>query len=354
MKNHVSSKNAVIRSEGELTHHFRQLLKVDKELKWRTPAHDSIHSRPEGLELKLDATVNRFKLIYSLKPSIPELQSIITNWSGSIPPLLVAPELVPRILEFCREKRFAAIDLNGRAYVRGKGLLVDRGALPGRNFRFELEPRNVFVGKSASIVRTLLTDRDRAWVQSELVSRTKASSGLVSRIVQHLISQNYLEKQSAREFRIRDPFGLIDAWVKADDFNRRAQTTRYSVFANDPLGIARELNHWAKDQSVAIAFTQWVAAWLRHPYTEPAIASAYVARLPEPATLKRLDLRMVDDAGKIWLHVPIDEGVFLETKIVKGFPIVSDAQIYLDLQQTGLRGPEQASALRHWEGFCRP
>jgi len=31
-----------------------------------------------------------------------------------------------------------------------------------------------------------------------------------------------------------------------------------------------------------------------------------------------------------------------------------DAQIYLDLQKTGLRGPEQASALRNWEGFCRP
>jgi len=121
VNNDVSSKNAVIRYESELIHHFGQLLKVDKELKWRTLAQDSTHSRPEGLELKLDATVNRFKPIYSLKPSIPELQSIITNWSGSIPPLLVAPELVPRILEFCREKRFAAIDLNGRAYVRSKG-----------------------------------------------------------------------------------------------------------------------------------------------------------------------------------------------------------------------------------------
>ena len=57
---------------------------------------------------------------------------------------------------------------------------MDRQALPGRNFRFELEPRNVFVGQSARLIRSLLTGRDRVWAQSELVTRARASSGLVS------------------------------------------------------------------------------------------------------------------------------------------------------------------------------
>jgi hypothetical protein len=217
-----------------------------------------------------------------------------------------------------------------------------------------LEPRNVFVGKSASIVRSLLTDRDRVWVQSELVSRTKSSSGLVSRIVQHLISQGFLEKQSPREFRLHDPLGLIDAWVKADDFNRRATLTRYTAFGGSPLEVARQLESWAREQSVPIAFTQWIAGWLRHPYTEPVVTSAYVTRLPEAATLERLGLRPVNDAGKVWLYVSTDEGVFLETQTVQDLPLASDAQIYLDLQKTGLRGPDQAAALRNWEGFCRP
>jgi hypothetical protein len=62
--------------------------------------------------------------------------------------------------------------------VRAEGLLVDRRSLSGRDFHFELEPRNVFVGKSARIIRSLLTDRDRVWSQGELVERTNASSGL--------------------------------------------------------------------------------------------------------------------------------------------------------------------------------
>jgi hypothetical protein len=70
--------------------------------------------------------------------------------------------------------------------------------------------------------------------------------------------------------------------------------------------------------------------------------------------LEQLGLRRVNEAGKVWLFVPTDEGVFLETQTVRDLPLVTDAQIYLDLLGTGLRGPDAADALRHWEGFCRP
>lgn len=353
MKTSDFSKSAVIRYESELVHHFRQLLDDDAELAWLSPSGNSAQERLPWVELKLDAQARRFKPVYSLKPSIPELESILITWSDPLPPLLVAPELIPRILDFCRQKRLAAVDLNGRVYLRAEGLLVDRRSLPGRDFRYELEPRNVFVGKSASIIRSLLTDRDRVWTQGELLHRTKASSGLVSRIVQHLISQGFLEKQSAREFRLVDHPGLINAWAKADDFHRRSTHTRYTTFGGDTLEIAKKFQTWAQEQSVPIAFTQWLAAWLRHPYTEPVITSAYVARLPEAATLEQLGLRPVNDAGKVWLFVPTDEGVFLETQTVRELPLVTDAQIYLDLLPTGLRGPDAATALRNWEGFCR-
>jgi hypothetical protein len=346
------SKQVDIRSESELLHHFKQLAEADPDLKWST-SQETPHAKPPWVELRLDERPERFQPLYLLKPSIPDLQFRLADWDSPNPPLLVVPELPARILDFCRSRRLAALDLNGRTYIRLPGLLIDRRPLPGRHFRFQLEPRNIFVGKSERIIRTLLTDRDYVWSQGELVERTRASSGLVSRIVQHLTSQGFIEKRSPRQFHLIDPLGLIDAWVKADDFNRRAHTTRYTVFVSNPFGIAQGLNQWAESQSVRIAFTQWIAAWLRRPYTEPVITCAYVDRLPEPATLERLALRPVSDAGKIWLHVPSDEGVFLETKTAQGLPIVSDAQIYLDLQQTGLRGPDQATALRDWEGFCR-
>ncbi|HWX23030.1 MAG TPA: helix-turn-helix domain-containing protein [Candidatus Binatia bacterium] len=354
MKSTDFSKQADISHESELVHYFRQLVDADPDLQWHVPPQAPSQDRLSSVELRLDDRSERFKPLYFLRSSIRELESRVDGWDAPNPPLLVVPELSPRVLELCRQKRLAAIDLNGRAYIRVPGLLVDRGPLPGRHFRFQLEPRNVFVGKSARIIRTLLTDRDRAWTQRELVDRTQASQGLVSRILQHLTSQGFIEKKGTRAFRPGDPLGLIGAWVKADDFARRNTTTRYTALGGAPLETARQLKSWADQQSVRIAFTQWIAGWLRHPYTEPVIASAYVASLPETATLERLGLRSVNDAGKVWLHVPDDDGVFLETQKIQDLPLASDAQIYLDLQQTGLRGPDQADALRNWEGFCRP
>lgn len=303
----------------------------------------------------LDGKDHRFKPVYALKPSLPELESLVrTSKKGEPSPILIAPELSSRVLDFCRQHRLNALDLNGRVYLRAEGLLVDRRALPGRNFRFELEPRNAFVGKSARIVRCLLTDRDRVWGQRELVARTKASSGLVSRIAKHLLHQGFIEKKSAREFCLREPLALLDAWAEADNFARRSRTARYSVFGGSPMELAQRLHQFAADQSLSIAFTQWTAAWLRHPYTEPVVVSAYVAQLPSDSALESIGLRPVGDEGKVWLHVPDDAGVFLETQTVRGLPLATDAQIYLDLLKTGLRGPEHAAALRQWEGFCRP
>jgi hypothetical protein len=79
-----------------------------------------------------------------------------------------------------------------------------------------------------------------------------------------------------------------------------------------------------------------------------------VPQLPPADLLASLGLQPVADGGRVWFHLPSDEGVFRETRLVNDLPVVSDAQIYLDLQDTGLRGPEQAHALRESSVFCRP
>ena len=69
---------------------------------------------------------------------------------------------------------------------------------------------------------------------------------------------------------------------------------------------------------------------------------------------EKLGVREVSSGGKLWLITPKDVGVFQAIRRVDGIPIVCDVQIYLDLLQVGLRGPDQAEALRAWEGFRKP
>lgn len=355
MKITTSSKSGVIRHGNELAAHFRQLMQDDPDLRWSFDVEGLTLAEggSDRLALDLDGTRFEFRLIQALKPSVPWVEKLDTS-SATPRALLLTPELSPRVLAACKQRGVAALDLNGRVWLRAPGLLVDRGPLQGRSFRYELEPRNIFVGKSARIIRSLLTDRDRVWTQAEIARRSGASSGLISRIIQHLISQGFVEKITAREFRLRDWLGLIDCWADADSFPKRVRTTLYAGFFGSPQELAQRLQRWAELEKVKLAFTQWTAAWTRHPYTEPAVCSAYIDRPLGAFALDELGLRPVTDGGKLWLHTPDDGGLFNETQHRGDLTLVSDAQIYLDLQRTGLRGPDAASALREWEGFCRP
>ena len=83
-------------------------------------------------------------------------------------------------------------------------------------------------------------------------------------------------------------------------------------------------------------------------------AGEHVSRLPGAVDLDQLGLRPVTEGGRLWLRVPDDAGLLTETQTTGPLNLATDAQIYLDLQRTGLRGPDAATALREWEGFCRP
>ena len=352
----ILSKQTSISHANELAREFSRLISTDPDLTWLSPLSTPNGNVLPSLDLSFDGKKISFRPFFSLSPSLNELKSLAEAKRSDhtvFQPLLVTPRLSSRTLDFCRLHALNAIDLNGRTYIRAKGVLIDRKDLPGRNYVFELEPRNVFVGKSARIVRSLLSQRDRVWAQSELVARSRASSGLVSRIIKHLTHQGYLERTGTRNFRVHDSLALLDHWASADNFAKRTATARYSAFGDSPLELAKKIDALLNDNSIKVAFTQWIAGWLRHPYTEPVVVSAYVSYLPSEKVLETIGLRPVTEAGKLWLHVPDDEGVFLETQNVRELPLVSDAQIYLDLLKTGLRGPDQAQALRNWEGFCR-
>lgn len=365
-----------IREEAEMVPLFADLLAGDPDLTWVLPEAAVADQPLPSVELELEGHRQSFKPVYDLKPSQAAMSRMLRKAKGSTPLLLTA-ELTDHLHQLCRKLKLCAMDLNGRAHLRAPGLLVDRGALPGRTYKLEVEPRNIFVGKSARIVRTLLTDRDRDWSQRDISQRTQASAGLISRVLQHLTKQGWLEKAGQYNYRLAALHGLLTAWGESDDLWSRTQTMRLAAPERSPLEVAHELRAWAKSRQVSIAFTHELASSLRHPGTlpsdaEPRITAAYLSRFPEPATLEMMNLKPlglegVDSAnpsGELWLHVPDDEGVFLETQPSFRFvpilhqhlnldlPLVSDAQLYLDLLKTTAPGPARAGALLEWGRFC--
>lgn len=340
----------VIHSEVELVDALRKVL--DKSI-FRVVFHEGVSpSRRHDLILKIESEgcSATFDAVCKLNPSVPVLDGITASASGKNHPLLIAVKLSESLVEQCRQRGLSCLDLNGRIWIKTPGLLIDRN-VPNLAVRYRLAESEIrfFSPKSTRLPRALLHSPDRVWRQADLAAETNLSQGLLSRLLNYAANQGWVEG-SRGDWKLANAEALLDAWEREDNFAKRVTLKQYSTLEPNLRTIAHLLLDRTNGE---LAFTQWFAASLRHPYTDLPIVSAYRRNFPTDEELRALNYREVGDGGKIWILVPRDEGLFRSLQKVEGLPLVGDAQIYLDLIHAGLRGPEQAKALREWQGFCR-
>ena len=293
------------------------------------------------------------KSILPIYPLLYPSRKLLTEISDHKQRLLLSPHLPDSLATDLRREGISHADLNGRFFVQTPGLVLDRRP-SGSRYRNPESNVDVFSLKSSRIPRALLAHRNKVWTQEELTQRTGVSRGLVSRILKALQEEEWItqtikaSRTQPAQYVLSQFDKLLDAWKAVDHWNDRVTTQQFSLLSSDPDEIARKVTDFAGTDEVA--FTQWYAAHLRHPYTTPPVVSAYVIYR------RHLDLplgRKVNSGGNLWLMYPEDDGLFLEKQRVNGLHLVPDAQIYLDLIGTGQRGPDQAEALRQWEGFAQ-
>jgi hypothetical protein len=347
-------KETIVTSERELAVSLRNYLSRIELPRFRLTGNT--HNSPQfddDLEVQFDNRTHRFVVEYKLNPSVRDVETMANRpLPEDCLPILVGVRLTDSLVSHCKRQKINCLDLNGRIWIRTKGLLIDKNE-PRREERVVLadSPVDFFSQKSSRLARVLLTYRNRSWKQSELAAQTELSQGLLSRLLRYASNQGWVDGEGTRaSWRIIEPDGLLDAWEKADKWEKRAVVRQYSTLESDFDRLARSL----LEQPVGeLAFTQWFAANLRFPYTEPPVLSAYLRSLPDDQILSKLRLREVGNGGKLWIIIPSDPGVFRTQRNIQGLPIVADVQIYLDLVHAGLRGPDQARELRKWEGFCK-
>ncbi|MDQ8199379.1 type IV toxin-antitoxin system AbiEi family antitoxin [Pelagicoccus enzymogenes] len=303
------------------------------------------------LRIEFDQQKKSFPIAWTLHPKRGAFAD--EKKRKSFTGIFAAPQIPDLLADDLRKWGINHADLNGRLFIATLGLHIDRSPRKIRYKNPENEPK-LFTGKASRIARALLYQKRKSWTQDELQAFTETSPGYVSRLLNALEDAAYLQKTGPGTrtapaiYKVSDPDGLLDAWVQADDFRKRVQIYEYSVLSSSNDQIARDTLEAIGRES--IAFTQWYAAWLRRAHTTPPIVSAYVGA----EVIKRFKLgRSVDSGGNLWLIVPKDEGVFQGIQQVKGFPLVSDPQIYLDLIKSGQRGPEAAEELRKSPSFAR-
>src|SRR5881394_1443228 len=264
--------------------------------------------------------------------------------------LLLAPFISEESAKICTKAGIGYADLAGNARLAFDQVFIEtRGA--DNPFREKRETRSLFAPRATRVLRVLLQGPLRPWKVTELADSARVSLGWVSAVRQQLLAREWAGEEPGG-LRIRKPGAVLDAWVKADDWEKRTRTHEYSVLLADPLELAEKLKDVLRDEPPV--FTQWIAGWLRHPYTTPVVVTAYVKEFPDETLIKEklLGRRVSAGGGGLRLVLPKDEGVLNPSQTVRGFQLVSDVQIYLDLLRGGLRGEDQADELRRWPDFA--
>ncbi len=302
-------------------------------------------------EVNVSGRKYRFAVVAKAQFQLADIERVARGTRrGAAAPLLATVRLSDSLLKECRNRKLACIDCNGRSWIERPGLSVFRD-INQISYRLVQSVISPFSPKSQRLARLFLHRADQAWGQVALARETGISLGLISRLLRHYETQGWV-KGHRSDWQVANRDSLLDAWVAADRWPKRVELQEYDFLEPDKAVFAGQFYRYLSP-AFSIAYTHWLAATLRHPYGNVPVVSAYCGRFPTADEEKLVSLRRVSGGGKIWLLQPLDPGVFLETRQVNGIPLVSDAQIYLDLLQVGLRGPDQAEALRKWEGFCR-
>jgi hypothetical protein len=264
--------------------------------------------------------------------------------------LLLAPFVSEESAQICIEAGIGYADLAGNARLSFDQVFIEtRGA--DNPFREKRETRSLFAPRATRVLRVLLQGPLRPWKVTELAETARVSLGWVSAVRQQLLAREWAA-EAPGGFRVTKPGAVLEAWAKADDWEKRTRTQEYSVLLSDPVELAEKLKAVLPGEPPV--FTQWFAGWLRHPHTTTKVVTAYVKNFPNDSLIKEklLGRRVSAGGGGLRLVLPKDEGVLHPAQTVRGFELVSDVQIYLDLLRGGLRGEEQAQELRQWPDFA--
>jgi hypothetical protein len=332
------------------------LVSLKKNAKISAQSHDRVDRLAQvtagGRKWTLVVEEKRLGQPREVRTAALQLEHYLKHLPEDVPHygVLLAPFISEESAKICIESGIGYADLAGNARLSFDQVYIETRSSENP-FREKRETRSLFATRATRVLRVLLQGPLRPWRVTELAASARVSLGWVSAVRQQLLAREWAA-EAPGGLRVTKPSAVLDAWVKADDWEKRTRTHEYSVLVNEPLGLAKKLNEVLADEPPV--FTQWFAGWLRHPYTTPVIVTAYVRKFPDEALIKEtlLGRRVSGGGGRLRLVLPKDEGVLHPQQTAQGFQLVSDVQIYLDLQRAGLRAEEQAEELKRWPDFA--
>lgn len=254
--------------------------------------------------------------------------------------VLIAPYISQKAAEICRLEGIGYLDLSGNCLLSFDKIFIQKEGYPNR-FKEKRDLKSLYSPKAERILRVLLSNPGRNWKIKELADESGVSLGQTSNVKKILYDRELISGER-RGFSLEQPTFLLSEWAENYDYRKNQIQEYYSL--KSATDIEKAVAAYCNRNKVQYALTGFSGAARVAPAVRYKKAMIYTSGLMEKAFLK-LSMKPVNSGGNLLMFTPYDEGVFYGTSKIDDIQIVSDIQLYLDLQGFRGRGEEAAEVL---------
>jgi len=209
--------------------------------------------------------------------------------------------------------------------------------------------KNIFADKASLVLRKMLKDPERRWVVRDFTGPGGVSLGMSQEVLKAMEKKGYIErvKKGPDSYSILTNKGkLISDWVEEYSFNLNVIDTYYSANKN----ILNKFRKVLKENQYALTLHTGANLIISFVKTEDIFIYMNLRDWEKDVLdiRQKLELKELVRGGNIHLIHPFyKNSVSFNTQKIKGYTVVSNLQLYLDLYNFQPRGREQAEHLRN-------
>jgi len=270
-------------------------------------------------------------------------------------PMVAAHFMGPNRRALLKEMGIGYIDMAGNMYLRAPGVLIEREGK--RNpLGYGREGLNPYSDKASIVLRVLMNEPERKWKIREIARVGDINPGWVSRVVDSLVERGLIEFNRQSGVVLLRGEDMLKEWADIYDW-RRNRLYYYYCHALDFRGVLERVARLDLGRDGVIALGFQAGGYLVSPYATFDQVHVLIDGISfdsvRPDIERQLGLESRREGANLILVRPYYKrsALFGVRKRQKWW-VVSDVQLYLDLNKYPLRGREQAEHLL--EKIIRP
>ncbi len=258
--------------------------------------------------------------------------------------MLISPYISDRTAQICEDNGMGYFDYAGNCWFVGHSIYLsekgNKNPQPKVQKAVSIFERSSVV--SSCILRELFADVTKVWKLKHLSEKVNCSIGQVSKLMNSLVENAWVEKVPDG-YKIIEPEPLLLEWSK--NYGKK-EITSYACYSLDNISVIEgKLEKLKKDTGIDYYLTGLSGGVRYAPVVRYNKVHVYIAPEDIQEAIFYLNMKEVNSGSNVVIF-PLENDSYIKNyRVINEATVVSPLQIYLDCMQIRGRGEEMAEAV---------